>query len=300
MQSNHSGADSPLALFARMPAVDVSDIPQTAWDGIVGMQNEKDTVVKRIVLPLMHHDLAEKHGISIPKALLLFGPPGTGKTSFAQGISGRLGWKFIEISPSALGTTYEKEAHELKVIFDLLGESERVVVFIDEFEGLVLRPDQAGKEEKLTSNEFLRQMPKLRGENRILLVCATNNIRMLNPALLRPGRFDLIFPVGPLDMESRKTVLENKFKSLVTGHLDIDAIAAAMDGFTPADIEAVVASVAYRAFEREMSSGEEYRSTNDDFLDVTRAYQPTISADDMAAFREDAQEYCRAEYCHLF
>jgi SpoVK/Ycf46/Vps4 family AAA+-type ATPase len=300
MKANRNKADSPLKQLARMHAVEVADMDQTAWDTILGMQNEKETVEKKIILPLAHSDLAKKHGITIPKGILLFGPPGTGKTSFAKGIAGKLGWKFVEVSPSALGTAYEKEAHELKFIFDQLRLSEKIVLFFDEFEELVLNPEQAGKDERLTSNEFLRQLPKIKDVRKVLFVCATNNIRILHPALLRPGRFDLIFPVGPLNTESRKLILEDKIYAVIAAPLDIDRIVDKTEGFTPADIEAVVAQVAQQAFEKEVASDKEYRSSTDDFMLAVSLHQPTISREDMEAFRQDAKKYCRADYCHLF
>ncbi len=284
----------------QFPAVEVADIPRTAWDGILCMQNEKNTIEKQIVLPLTHPEMAQKHGISMPKGILLFGPPGTGKTAFAKGTSGKLGWKFMEISPSALGSGSKKEAFELKIIFENIRLLDRVVVFFDEFEELTVRPDRATKEERALSNEFLRQLPRIRGKKDIVLICATNNIRMLNPALLRPGRFDLILPVGSLDRISRKTIFQHNAKDLMTEQLDFDLIAEKTDGFTPADIEAVIARVSHRAFGLEVSSGKEFRSTTEDFLSAISAHHPTISREDMEAFKEDALKYCRADYCGLF
>ncbi|MDX8402863.1 MAG: ATP-binding protein [Mariprofundaceae bacterium] len=300
MKVHQNRVGSPLEQLARMHAVEVADIDQTAWDSIVGMQNEKETVEKKIILPFVHSDLAKKHGITIPKGILLFGPPGTGKTSFARGIAGRLGWKFVEVSPSALGSAYEKESQELKFIFDQLRLSEKIVLFFDEFEELVLNPEQAGKDERLTSNEFLRQLPKVKDARKVLFVCATNNIRILHPALLRPGRFDLIFPVGPLNKESVRLILEDKIRAVITTPLDIDRITDKMECFTPADIEAVVAQVAQKAFEQEVTSKKEYQSTTDDFMLAASLHQPTISQEGMKAFRKDAKKYCRADYCHLF
>ena len=282
-----------------MPAIEVSEIPQSLWDEILSMRNEKEAIEKQIALPLAHPEIARKHGITVPRVILLFGPPGTGKTVFAKGISAKLGWKFIEISPSALGTAAQKEAFELKVIFDNLRELDRVVVFFDEFEGLVMRPDRATKEERMLSNSFLTQLPKIRGGDKLLLICATNNLRMLNPALLRPGRFDLIFPVGTLDKKSRRSIFEHKTEHLMVDRVDFDLIAERTKNFTPADIEAVIARVSQHAFEREVFSGAEYRSTIDDFLLSIDSHTPTVSKEEMEEFSEDAKRYCRADYCRV-
>ncbi|MEE9543882.1 MAG: ATP-binding protein, partial [Thermodesulfobacteriota bacterium] len=249
--------DIPIERLKSMPAIEFSNIRPTLWDEILSMCNEKEIIEKQIVMPLANPDIAGKHGINIPKALLLFGPPGTGKTLFAKGVAARLGWEFIEISPSALGTTERKEAFELKIIFENIRLLEHKVIFVDEFEELALNPENTSKEERELSNEFLKQLPKIRGNKTLLLVCATNNIRMLNPALLRPGRFDLIFPVGSLEKESRKMIFANKIKALITEEIDLDLIAEKTEGFTPADIEAIVTFVSQHSFEKEIIGKEE-------------------------------------------
>jgi SpoVK/Ycf46/Vps4 family AAA+-type ATPase len=250
-------------------------------------------------MPLANPDIAGKHGIKIPKAILLFGPPGTGKTVFAKGISAKLGWDFIEISPSALGTTERKEAFELKIIFENIRLLDRKVVFLDEFEELALNPEKTSKDERELSNEFLRQLPKVRGSKTLLLVCATNNIRMLNPALLRPGRFDIIFPVGSLEKESRKMIFAHKIKRLMVEDIDLDLIAEKSEGFTPADIEAIVTIVSQHSFERECFNKEEVKATTEDFLISISSFKPTISKEEMAEFAEDVRKYCRADNCPI-
>ena len=297
---NGIGPEASMEYLMGIPAIEVSVIQQSLWEEILSMRNEKEAIEKQIFLPLVHPEIAGKHGITVPKVILLFGPPGTGKTVFAKAISGKLGWKFIEISPSALGTADQKEAFELKVIFDNLRKLDRLVVFFDEFEELAMRPDRTTKDERVLSNELLKQLPKIREGDKVLLICATNNIRMLNPALLRPGRFDLIFPVGSLDKKSRRSIFEHKTKHLMVDRIDFDIVAEKTAGLTPADIEAVVARVSQHAFEMEVGSGSEYRSTTDDFLMSIDSHRPTISEEDMKEFKEDARRYCRADYCSLF
>ena len=297
---NSIGPGTPMGYLMEIPAIEVSVIQESLWEEILSMRNEKEAIEKQICLPLVHPDIAKKHGITVPKVILLFGPPGTGKTVFAKAISGKLGWKFMEISPSALGTTVQKEGFELKVIFDNLRKLDRLVVFFDEFEELAMRPDRTTKDERVLSNEFLKQLPKIREGDKILLICATNNIRMLNPALLRPGRFDLIFPVGSLDKKSRRSIFEYKTKHLMVDRIDFDSIAEKTEGFTPADVEAVVVNVSQHAFEMEVLSGSEYRSTTDDFLMSIDSYRPIISEEEMKEFKKDARRYCRADYCSLF
>lgn len=159
-------------------------VDPSQWDKIVGMDLEKQLITDKIVLPLQHPHLALKHGVSPPRAILLFGPPGTGKTSFSRGIAGKLGWSFVEVSPAELVVDgLHRQASRLRAIFELLLEVECAVIFFDEFEELALRPDKSSTSGRIVSSEMLKQIPRFHGKAQLLLICATNNIRLLNPAL---------------------------------------------------------------------------------------------------------------------
>ncbi len=275
-------------------------VASNLWDNIAGMQLEKDLIEKKILLPLMHHELAKKHGVVLPKGILLFGPPGTGKTTFSKGIAGRLGWTFVEVPPGELAHQgMEHQARRLREFFQLLQWLERAVIFFDEFEELALHPERASPTERMVSNEMLRQLPKFRQGDQRLLICATNNIRMLNPAMLRVGRFDFVLPMGPLNNEARKAVFQGYLGRLNVGEVDMDVVTERARYFTPADIEAVCALVAQDAFEREIGSGQDYKVQTADVLRAIEAHPATLRAEDLERFKEDIARYCRADYCRL-
>jgi len=100
--------------------------------------------------------------------------------------------------------------------------------------------------------------------------------------------------------ESRKIVFERMSKKLVTKKLDFDLMAEKSNYFTTADIIEVINSVAHKTFERELSSGKEYKSDTNDFIVQISSYKPTISKEEMETFRLDAREHCRTDYCHLY
>lgn len=271
-----------------------------AWNSIAGMATEKDLIERKILLPLLHPELASKHGVSPPRALLLFGPPGTGKTTFSKGIAGKLGWLFVEVSRSDLASEgLEKVPLRLRSLFDQLLGLEEAVVFFDEFEELAIRPERTMAEEKGVSYEMLRQLPRFRDARKVLLICATNNIRLVNPALLRVGRFDYILPIGPMDSAAREAVFRYYLGKMNTGDIDFAQVASKSEYFTPADIEAVCASVAQAAFEREMAQGSDYRIQTEDVMHAIDAHRPTISAAELDQFRKDMQEFCRADHCEV-
>lgn len=296
------GLEGKLESFKALGGLGIfpSSVSSQVWDSIAGMSFEKQLIEKKILLPLLHPELAGKHGVSPPRALLLFGPPGTGKTTFSQGIAGKLGWLFIEVSRSDLAADgLEKLPLKLRSLFDQLQEVEEAVVFFDEFEELAIRPDRAMPEEKGVSYEMLRQIPRFRDARKVLLICATNNIRLVNPALLRVGRFDYILPIGPMDTTAREAVFRHYLSRMNSGELDFPLIAEQARYYTPADIEAVCASVAQAAFEQEIDRGSDYQVQMEDILRAVEAHRPTISPANLEQFHQDVREFCRADYCHI-
>jgi transitional endoplasmic reticulum ATPase len=175
-------------------------ISREIWDTISDSQPPKQLVKRRIILPLMEESLSKKHGVVPPKAIIFFGPPGTGKTHFAKAIAGILSWWYVEIVPSMLMVDgVEKIGAKLREVMEKARNLDEVVLFIDEFEEIASSRDTADRIDKSITNEFLKQIPLLKNQgNKILLMCATNYIRQLDAAMLRPGRFDCIVPVGGL------------------------------------------------------------------------------------------------------
>lgn len=149
--------------------------------------------------------------------------------------------------------------------------------------------------DKSITNEFLKQVPLLKNnKNNILLVCATYYIRRLDAALLRPGRFDCIIPVGELDASGRKTILEHYLSKLNTGQINLDQLVEMTSGFTPADIEYLFHQVSQFAFEREYVTGQDYRVTIDTFQEILPKIRPSLTDEMIEEFHKDSITYSRA------
>lgn len=259
------------------------------WDTIADSQLPKQFVQRKIILPLMERDLSEKHGVIPPRTILFFGPPGTGKTHFARAIAGVLSWWFIEIAPSTLTTNgIDNVAVQLRRTMEKARDLENAVIFIDEFEEIAVSREDASRIDKSITNELLKQVPLLKNKgNDILLICATNHIRQLDSALLRPGRFDCIIPVGGLNEDERRTILEHYISRLHTGPIDIDRIIKIISRFTPADIEYLFQQVAQFAFEQEHATGQDYRVTTETFFDVVPKVRPSLTDEILTEFEKD-------------
>jgi len=270
-------------------------ISREAWDTISDSQPPKQLVQRRIILPLTEEGLSTKHGVVPPKAIVFFGPPGTGKTHFAKAVAGILSWWYIEIVPSMLmADGVEKIGANLRLIMEKAHNLNEVVLFIDEFEEIAGSRDMGDRIDKSITNEFLKQIPLLKSQgNKILLICATNYIRQLDAAMLRPGRFDCIIPVGGLDKDGRATVLQYYLSKLNAGQIDLDRIVELTSGFTPADIEYLFHQVAQFSFEQEHANKQDYLVTTDTFLQIMPKVLPSLSDELIEDFEKDSVMYSR-------
>jgi transitional endoplasmic reticulum ATPase len=263
------------------------------WDELLGMQEAKHLIERNIVLPLVNRDLAEQHGVLAPKAAILFGPPGTGKTTFAKGVAGRLGWPFVEIFPSRLAADgpHGRPA-ALREVFERVSHLEHVLLFIDEVDEIAGSRAER-KDTEGVVNELLKLIPVFRAKDGRLLICATNSVRDLDSAFLRPGRFDFVLPIGPPDAPARRALLTRYVRTMTSEDVDLDAVVAVTSLYTTADIELVARKAAQAAFERAVDSGTPSPATTADFLESADSVRPTLSSEQLQEFDEDIEVFGR-------
>lgn len=262
------------------------------WLSIGGMDQEKELIERRVILPLAEQEEARRHGVVAASAVVLFGPPGTGKTTFAKAVAGRLGWPFVEIFPSQLsGSDGAGRAGALRELFDRLLSLESAVAFIDEVEDIASsRQDQP--ETRAIANELLKLIPTFRDGNSRLLVCATNSVRDLDHAFTRPGRFDYLLPVGPPDKQARVGIWHRYVATITQDEVDLDQLAERSQYFSAADIEFAARKAAQTAFERSLG-GRHSPARTDDFLAAIGTVRPSITASMARAFEEDIERFAR-------
>ncbi|WP_328483191.1 GNAT family N-acetyltransferase [Streptomyces sp. NBC_00377] len=264
------------------------------WDAMAGMEREKQVIERRVVLPLTEPALADRYGVVPPKAIILFGPPGTGKTSFAKAVASRLGWPFVELFPSRLAAdTSEGLGTALREVFADLAELDSVLLFIDEVEEIAgVRSGKAVDPGHGVTNELLKLIPVFREHDARLLACATNSVRSLDPAFLRPGRFDYVIPIGPPDPTARAAIWARYLRA-AGDSVDLMQLVEASELFTPADIEFAARKGAQAAFEREVAQRKGRPATTDDFMTAIADTRPTLTAQAIKEFTEDIEKYSR-------
>jgi MoxR-like ATPase/GNAT superfamily N-acetyltransferase len=266
-----------------------------AWDQLGGMVEEKELIERRVILPLAQPQLAERLGLVPPRAIVLFGPPGTGKTTFAKGAASRLGWPFVELFPSRLaGESPAGLASALREAFALVAELDKVVLFIDEVEEIAgMRQPRTVSAAQGVTNEMLKLIPPFREQDERLLICATNSVRALDSAFLRHGRFDYVIPVGPPDPAAREAIWDRYLAAIPHGELDMSAIVEESRLFTPADVEFAARRTAQLAFERVLFQGGHEQVTTDDILHAIGQTRRTLTPEVVAEFEQDIQDYAR-------
>jgi GNAT superfamily N-acetyltransferase len=255
------------------------------WESLKGFSSAKEILDRRVVAPLAHTELADHLGLVPPAAVLLFGPPGTGKTSFARAIASRLSWAFVEIHPSLLGQGVEG-ARSLRDALAELGRVDRLVCFIDEADEIASDRGERPDSQPLV-NELLKAIPVFKSRPERLMVMATNSIAAIDQALLRPGRFDLIIPVGAPDRDERADLASEFLPGADPGE-----VAGRTPGFTPADFALAAQRGAQIAFDRALAGGSSEIGA-DDVHQAVQLTRPSVSPDALQRFVSEAEQYSR-------
>ncbi|MEY2774833.1 MAG: hypothetical protein RL218_58 [Actinomycetota bacterium] len=267
-------------------------LSEKLWDNVSGMREEKQIIAGRVVAPLADPETASRVGVKPPATVLLFGPPGTGKTTFAKAIAGRLSWPFIELLPSKLESGESSMSAELRTAMTDLLQLDHAVVFIDEFDEIASAREH-NPTTKGVVNELLKMIPAFRSAPGHLLVCATNFVADIDAAVLRPGRFDLVIPIGPPDLGARIAHWEATLALLDQRGVDIKKIAEMTEGYTPGDVDLAAQRAAATAFDRIRDGREPLHITSEDLEAAVARTRPSVTSEIRNRFAEEVGRFAR-------
>ena len=234
------------AADVRAQVMEVIRSPGVSYDMIGGLEDVIKEVVESVELPLTEPELFENVGIEPPAGVLLYGPPGTGKTLIGKAVASEASATFIRMSGSDLVQKFVGEGARLvKDVFQLARDKAPSILFIDEIDavgGMRTHDGTTGSAEvNRTMLQLLSEMDGFDTSGNVKIIAATNRVDLLDPALLRPGRFDRVIEIPLPDEEGRLEILKIHTKKMnLADDVDLDKIAKITDGLSGADLNIII------------------------------------------------------------
>ncbi|MFW9920180.1 MAG: CDC48 family AAA ATPase, partial [Candidatus Thorarchaeota archaeon] len=232
--------------------------PNVKWDDVGGLEKVKARLREAVEAPLRHPEVFTEMGIRSPKGVLLFGPPGTGKTMLAKAVATEAEANFISIRGPEIFNKYVGESEKaVREIFKKARQTAPCILFFDEIDAIMssrTARDDTGVSKRIV-NQFLAELDGMQSLQNVLVIGATNRADILDPAVLRPGRFDAVVFVPPPDLEARKEILRVHTKNMpLADDVNLDTLATMTEGFSGADIEGLTREAAMAAVRADWKS----------------------------------------------
>jgi transitional endoplasmic reticulum ATPase len=253
------------------------EIPEIEWDEVGGLEEVKERLKESVEWPLTKPEIFEHFNIKPPRGIVLFGAPGTGKTLLAKAIANEAQANFISIKgPEMISKWVGESERGIREIFKKAKQSSPSIIFLDEFESIAsMRSSSNGEGSDVGNrvvNQLLASMDGVESLDGVIIVAATNRPEMIDPALLRSGRFERVLHVPPPDAGAREAIFEIHSQGMPLSKFSLKDILSSMEGFTGADIEAVCREAALIA----MREGKKKVSKKHFDEAVTRV-RPTVT-----------------------
>ncbi len=242
------------------------EIPDVKWDDVGGLGDIKDALKEAVEWPLKYSELFRKAGTNPPKGIILHGKPGTGKTYLAKALASESGVNFISVKGPQILSRYIGESEKgVRELFRLAKQAAPSILFLDEIDSLTPRRSNdssgSGVIERVIG-QFLTEMDGIEDLKGVIVLAATNRIDLIDPALLRSGRFDLIFEVPVPNLETREKILEGHTKNKPVGKkINMNNLARKTENLTGSDIEFICRKAAMLAI-RELIDKKRRKSSD--------------------------------------
>jgi proteasome regulatory subunit len=236
--------------------MELEESPEISYEQIGGLADQIKEVREAVEYPLTKPEIFRRIGVEPPKGILLYGAPGTGKTLIAKAVAHEAKATFIRMSGSELVHKFIGEGAGLvRELFQLARERAPAIVFIDEIDSVGSMRTNDGTsgsaEVQRTLMQLLAEMDGFDNRGDVRIMAATNRADMLDPALLRPGRFDRLIEIPLPDKVSRLQILKIHSRKMHIGNVDLEAIATITENSTGAELEAVCREAGMMAVRRE-------------------------------------------------
>lgn len=273
----------------------VLERPNVRFDDVAGLEEVKQQIRLKLIYPFTHPELADKYGIRRGGGLLLYGPPGTGKTLIARAIAGEVDAAFFTVKPSEVMSKWVGEAEQnIEKLFATARQYDRSVIFIDEVEALI--PKRRLSQSTVMQRVVPQILAELEGfaqptQGTLLFIGATNEPWALDPAVLRPGRFDEKIYIGLPDAAARRRILELNLNSRpLAEDVTLDDLAERLTRYSGADIVNICRKASTIPFLESIEAGVERPIGRPDFEQVLTQVHPSVNAAEIEKYVRYASE----------
>jgi transitional endoplasmic reticulum ATPase len=255
------------------------EVPNVSWDQVGGLEELKQRLVEAVEWPLSHPTIFTRMGIRPPKGILLYGPPGCGKTLLARAVATESKANFISIKgPELLSKWVGESEKAIREVFRKAKMAAPCIIFFDEFDSIApsrgRHTSDSGVSEKVLS-QFLTELDGLEVMKDIVVIAATNRPDILDPALIRPGRIDRILLVPAPEKKARTEILKIFTKEMpLASNINIEQLSELTDGFSGADIETWCREAAMIALRENIRAR---KVTTEHFKDSRKDIHPTMT-----------------------
>ncbi len=256
------------------------EVPDVKWDEVGGHEKIKEELKQAVQWPLKYSELFVHANTTPPKGILLYGAPGTGKTLLIKALANESGVNFISVKGPELISKYVGESERaIRDVFKMAKQASPTILFFDEIDSLVPHRGAGGTDSSVAErviSQFLTEMDGIEELKGVIVLAATNRVDMLDPALLRSGRFDLLLELPKPSMEDRLKIFNIHLKGKpVASEINFENLAKETEGKVGADIEAICRKASMNAIRRVLQSREE--SSKETISDKMANFQITDS-----------------------
>lgn len=273
--------------------------PRVTFADVGGMAGVKEKINLSFIMPLQQPELFAAFGKQAGGSLLLYGPPGCGKTFLARAVAGEIEANFIHLELQAILSMYIGESEtNLHDLFEKARAEKPCVLFIDELDALGgSRHQMRQHHERMLVNQLLMELDGLGSHNQgVFVIGATNTPWYLDAALRRPGRFDSLVFVGPPELEERETILQLKLEGKPQQAIPLRKLAEQTAHYSGADLNQLVSDAAEQALMRSLRAGAVQPMTGDDLLTALKQRKPSTlewfqTAKNYATFSDANKDY---------
>jgi transitional endoplasmic reticulum ATPase len=263
------------------------EVPKVKWEDIGGLEDVKQQLREMVEWPLKNPEAFRRLGIEPPKGILLYGPPGCGKTLLAKAVANESGANFIAVKgPEVLTLWVGESERKIRELFRRARQVAPAIIFFDEIDALAPRRGlyRGSAVTETVVSQLLTEMSGIEETKGVVVIAATNRPDIVDPALLRPGRIDRFVLVPPPDEKSRLAIFKVHTKNMpLAKDVDLRELAKKTEGYSGADIEAVCREAAMNAL-RENINAKEVKSKH--FEEALKKVSPSISKDTMIYYQK--------------